>query len=66
METSEVKTLKGAVHLALAIVPLVEARIATSKTRALICGLAAGWHLNAAFYHFFIEKGKKSGRKTKL
>jgi hypothetical protein len=65
METTEVKTLKGVVHLALAAAPILEIKQSSTKLRNVLLGLAAGWHLNAAFYHFFIEKGKKSGRRKR-
>jgi hypothetical protein len=63
METTEARHLKGVVHLLLAAAPLLELKQSSTKLRNVLCGLAAGWHLNAAFYHFFIEKGAKHGRK---
>jgi hypothetical protein len=66
METTEVKHLKGAVHLALAAAPLLEIKHSSSKLRNVLLGLAAGWHLNAAFYHFFIEKGTPKRAKRKI
>jgi hypothetical protein len=66
METTEVKHLKGAVHLALAVAPILEIKNSSSKLRNVLLGLAAGWHLNAAFYHFFIEKGVSKRAKRKI
>ena len=66
METTEVKHIKGAVHTLLAIAPLLEIKHSSSKFRNVLLGLAAGWHLNAAFFHFFLEgENEKSVRKTK-
>ena len=65
MESTEVKHLKGAVHLMLAAAPLLEIKHSSSKFRSVILGLAAGWHLNAAFYHFFIEKEPKRGKSKR-
>lgn len=61
MESTEVKNIKGIVHIALAAAPLLEIKHSTSKFRNVMLGLAAGWHLNAAFYHFFIEKENPNG-----
>jgi len=56
MNTSKVKFAKGLVHLGLAVAPLLEIKESRSKLRNVLLGLAAGWHLNAAFFHWFIEK----------
>lgn len=63
MESTKVKNVKALVHLGLAIAPLLEIKHSSSKLRNVLLGLAAGWHLNAVYYHLFIEKEKKSGRK---
>lgn len=55
MKSTEVKTLKGAVHFALALAPAMELKQSTSKFRTALLGVAIGWHLQAAFYHWFIE-----------
>lgn len=53
----KVTTLKGLVHAGLAIAALAETKNAKAKCRTLLLGAAAGWHMQAAFYHWFIEKG---------
>jgi hypothetical protein len=68
MESTEVRHLKGAVHLALAVAPILELKHSSSKFRTAILGLAAGWHLSCAHYHFFVEGDKHDNilpRKTK-
>jgi formate/nitrite transporter FocA (FNT family) len=62
MKSSEVKFWKGLVHLGLAAVPIAEMKNASTKLRTALLGIAAGWHLNAAFYHFFIEEKPKRKR----
>ena len=53
----KVTTLKGLVHAGLAIAALAETKNAKAKCRTLLLGAAVGWHMQAAFYHWFIEKG---------
>ena len=50
------KDLKALVHGALAVVGLIEAFDCRSKTRKILTGALVGWHLNATFYHLFLEK----------
>jgi hypothetical protein len=49
-------TFKGLYHGALTVAALCEARTSRTKTRSLLLGGCAGWHLWATFYHFFIEE----------
>jgi hypothetical protein len=48
-------TLKGLVHVLLAMAAGAEAVDSTTKTRKFLLGTAAGWHASSAFYHFCIE-----------
>ena len=50
------KTLKGLVHLALAALAVYEARTSTTNARRIVNGAACGWHIYAAYDHFFIEE----------
>ena len=50
------KTIKGLVHAALAVASFAEQRDADTKTRTFLLGLATGWHIQAAMYHFLFEE----------
>ena len=52
----DVRTVKGLVHAALTVAALAEYKESRSKPRTLLLGLAAGWHLQAALYHFIFEE----------
>jgi hypothetical protein len=68
MESTEVKHLKALVHLGLVLAPALELKQSNSKFRNVLLGLAMGWHLNAAYYHLFIEQDeepKKYARKPR-
>lgn len=49
-------TVKGLVHLGLAIFGLVELRNARTPARKLLTGALVGWHTHATLYHFMLEK----------
>ena len=57
-------TLKGLVHAGLAIGATVEACTTRSRTRQLLSGAAAGWHLHAALYHFIYEDDDSEEEKN--
>jgi len=57
--------IKGFVHLALALASTAEAIGCKSKIRMFLCGLAAGYHTNATFYHFCLEKLDDEDQKRK-
>jgi hypothetical protein len=59
------KDLKAIVHGALALLAIAEAFTCKSKTRKLVTGLCAGWHLHALFYHVFLEKEKLDSTDSK-
>jgi hypothetical protein len=63
MESTKIKNVKGAVHLACAIAPLLEIKHSSSKFRNVLIGLCAGWHLSCAWYHFAIEKEEPKEKK---
>jgi hypothetical protein len=48
--------MKAAVHGALALVGLIEAFDSRSRTRKILTGCMAGFHIHATFYHLFIEE----------
>jgi hypothetical protein len=50
------KTLKGIVHLALAALAVYEAQTSITNARRIVNGATTGWHLYAAYDHFFIEE----------
>lgn len=49
------RTLKGLVHLGLALVAVGELFTATSRTRKVLLGSMAGFHAHAILYHFIYE-----------
>lgn len=49
-------TLKGLVHLGLALLAVGELFTATSKTHKILLGSMAGFHAHATLYHFAYEK----------
>jgi uncharacterized membrane protein YhhN len=49
-------TSKGLAHLALALTAVGELFTATSRTRKILLGSMAGFHLHAVLYHFAYEK----------
>ena len=50
---------KGLVHLALALTAVGELFTATSRTRKILLGSMAGFHLHAVLYHFLYEPLEK-------
>ena len=50
------RAVKGGIHAALTLASLYEYTSAKTKARALLLGLCAGYHFQAAFYHWFIEE----------
>ena len=50
-------TLKGLVHLGLALTALYEVKTATTGARKLLLGSMFGFHAHATLYHFAYEKG---------
>jgi hypothetical protein len=48
--------MKALVHAGLAGLAIYESTTATTKTRQILIGAAAGWHLNAVLYHLVYEK----------
>lgn len=48
--------VKGLVHAALTVAALAEYKHSRTKSRVLLVGLAAGWHLQSALYHFLFEE----------
>jgi hypothetical protein len=59
------KDLKALTHAVLAGLAIAEAFDCKSKTRKLVTGLCAGWHLHAVFYHTFIEKELDNKKEKK-
>ena len=57
-------TLKGLVHLGLAVLASYEAAHSTTRVRRLINGAAAGWHLHATVYHLLYEPKEEHHGKT--
>ena len=55
-DTLREKTMKGWVHLALAVLAVYEAKTSTTNARKIVNGAACGWHAYSAYDHFFIEK----------
>jgi uncharacterized membrane protein YhhN len=49
-------TVKGLVHLGLALTAAGELFTATSRTRKILLASMAGFHLHAVLYHFVYEK----------
>jgi hypothetical protein len=49
-------TFKGIFHGALAVLAAIEAYDSRRKERAILLGAAAGYHLQAAIYHFVLEE----------
>jgi hypothetical protein len=49
-------TIKGLVHVGLAIGALVEAHYSVSKYRKILNGVTAGYHAHAALFHFCYEE----------
>ena len=54
-----VTTLKALVHFGLAALALAEVFSAKTDARKTLLGCACGWHLNATFYHAFLEKEER-------
>ncbi len=52
-------TVKGLVHLGLALTAVGELFTATSRTRKILLGAMAGFHAHATLYHFVYEKDDK-------
>ena len=50
------KTLKGLIHAALFGLAVYEAVTCETKTRKVVNGAAAGWHLHATIYHLIYEE----------
>jgi hypothetical protein len=50
------KDLKSIVHGALAALAVAEAFNCKSKTRKMLIGACAGWHLHATIFHAIYEK----------
>jgi hypothetical protein len=50
------KTVKGLVHLGLALVAVGELYTATSRTRKVLLGSMFGFHTHAVLYHFCFEE----------
>jgi uncharacterized membrane protein YhhN len=48
-------TVKGLIHLGLALTAVGELFTATSRTRKILLGSMCGFHLHAALYHFAYE-----------
>ena len=53
------KTVKGLVHLGLALVAVGELLTATSRTRKILLGSMAGFHTHAVLYHFLYEEDRR-------
>jgi hypothetical protein len=47
--------VKGLVHAALTVAALAEYKHSRTKSRVLLVGLAAGWHLQSTLYHWLFE-----------
>jgi len=47
--------MKGTVHLALAVLAVVELYGASKRTRKAVLGACCGWHLHSMVYHYFYE-----------
>jgi uncharacterized membrane protein YhhN len=48
--------VKGLIHLGLALTAVGELFTATSRTRKILLGSMAGFHLHATLYHFCFEE----------
>jgi hypothetical protein len=60
------RTLKGLVHLGLALVAVGELFTATSRTRKVLLGSMAGFHAHAILYHFIYEDGQSVTKRSHL